>query len=161
MTARPSAYTVAGSSHQNPSGDAAWIAPTTTPHPAAVRIGLFFAGRLTRDSTGLRSGSPRTCVAWRVRAIRDRRRSDPRQPLPVMLRGAKMQHHVPTGTGNFPRDVDGLPAATRTPDLVLSDGDELDLRIGPVANRIGDAVVRMLAYNGSIPGPTLRVAQGS
>ena len=72
-----------------------------------------------------------------------------------------MQHHIPTGTGSFPRDVDGLPFASRTPDLRLADGDQLDLRIGPVANRIGDAVVRMLAYNGSIPGPTLRVARGS
>jgi FtsP/CotA-like multicopper oxidase with cupredoxin domain len=43
----------------------------------------------------------------------------------------------------------------------LSDGDRLDLRIAPVAKPIGDAVVRMLAYNASIPGPTLRVRQGS
>jgi len=27
--------------------------------------------------------------------------------------------------------------------------------------QIGDATVRMLAYNGSIPGPTLKVQQGS
>ncbi len=72
-----------------------------------------------------------------------------------------MQHHIPTGTGSFPREIDGLPSASATPDLRLADGDRLDLRIGPVANRIGDAVVRMLAYNGSIPGPTLRVRQGS
>ena len=43
----------------------------------------------------------------------------------------------------------------------LADGDEFDLRIAPVAKRIGDATVRMLAYNGSIPGPTLKVQQGS
>jgi FtsP/CotA-like multicopper oxidase with cupredoxin domain len=30
-----------------------------------------------------------------------------------------------------------------------------------VRKRINDAAVRMLAYNGSIPGPTLRVQQGS
>ena len=30
-----------------------------------------------------------------------------------------------------------------------------------MSKRIGDATVRMLAYNGSIPGPTLRVPQGS
>ena len=36
-----------------------------------------------------------------------------------------------------------------------------ELRIAPVAKRIGDATVRMLAYNGSIPGPTLRVREGS
>jgi len=70
-------------------------------------------------------------------------------------------HHVDTGTGLFPRDVDGLPEATPTQALDLSDGDPLSLRISPVRKRIGDAVVRMLAYNGSIPGPTLRVRQGS
>ena len=35
------------------------------------------------------------------------------------------------------------------------------LRIAPVAKRIGDATVRMLAYNGSIPGPTLKVPEGA
>ena len=43
----------------------------------------------------------------------------------------------------------------------LAPGDAVELRIGPVAKRIGDATVRMLAYNGSIPGPTLRVREGS
>jgi hypothetical protein len=37
----------------------------------------------------------------------------------------------------------------------------LDLRVGPVAKRLGDTTVRMLGYNGSIPGPTLKVRQGS
>jgi FtsP/CotA-like multicopper oxidase with cupredoxin domain len=31
----------------------------------------------------------------------------------------------------------------------------------PVAKRIGDATVLMIAYNGSIPGPTLKLPQGS
>ena len=43
----------------------------------------------------------------------------------------------------------------------LADADQFDLRIAPVAKQLGDATVRMLAYNGSIPGPTLRVRQGS
>jgi FtsP/CotA-like multicopper oxidase with cupredoxin domain len=61
----------------------------------------------------------------------------------------------------FPTDVAGLPAA-RSPELVeLADGDEFDLRIAPVAKQLGDATVRMLAYNSSVPGPTLRVHQGS
>jgi FtsP/CotA-like multicopper oxidase with cupredoxin domain len=72
-----------------------------------------------------------------------------------------MPHHVNAGTGEFPRDPSGLPPAGPTEVLALSDGDELDLRIAPVAKRIGDEVVRMLAYNGSIPGPTLRLRQGS
>ena len=62
---------------------------------------------------------------------------------------------------SFPTDPAGLPSATR-PELVeLADGDDLHLRIGPVAKRLGDTTVRMLGYNGSIPGPTLKVRQGS
>ena len=55
----------------------------------------------------------------------------------------------------------GLPGSRPTEVVPLADGDEFDLRIGPVVKRLGDAAVRMLAYNGSIPGPSLRVRQGS
>jgi FtsP/CotA-like multicopper oxidase with cupredoxin domain len=49
-----------------------------------------------------------------------------------------------------------------SPDLVeLADGDTFDLRIAPVAKRIGEETVRMLSYNGSIPGPTLKVPEGA
>src|ERR671929_138553 len=61
----------------------------------------------------------------------------------------------------FPRGIEGLPEARRTEVVELADGDEFDLEIIPVKKRIGDATVRMLAYNGSVPGPTLKVAQGS
>jgi FtsP/CotA-like multicopper oxidase with cupredoxin domain len=61
----------------------------------------------------------------------------------------------------FPTDPSGLPEATRPAVLDLADGDAFDLRIGPVAKRLGDTTVRMLGYNGSIPGPTLKVQQGS
>ncbi|MGZ8706085.1 MAG: multicopper oxidase domain-containing protein [Gaiellaceae bacterium] len=37
----------------------------------------------------------------------------------------------------------------------------VDLRIAPVVKRLGAETVRMLGYNGSIPGPTLRVPEGS
>jgi FtsP/CotA-like multicopper oxidase with cupredoxin domain len=43
----------------------------------------------------------------------------------------------------------------------LADGGSFQLRIAPVAKRIGETTVRMLAYNGSVPGPTLRVREGS
>jgi FtsP/CotA-like multicopper oxidase with cupredoxin domain len=43
----------------------------------------------------------------------------------------------------------------------LRDGDRLDLRISPVRKNLRGADLRMLAYNGSIPGPTLHVEQGS
>ena len=62
---------------------------------------------------------------------------------------------------SFPTDPSGLPEATCPALLELADGDDLDLRLGPVAKRLGDTTVRMLGYNGSIPGPTLKVRQGS
>jgi FtsP/CotA-like multicopper oxidase with cupredoxin domain len=66
-----------------------------------------------------------------------------------------------TTSDHFPTDVAGLPEA-QAPGLVeLGDGDQFDLRIAPVTKRIGDATVRMLAYNGSIPGPTLKVQEGA
>jgi len=67
----------------------------------------------------------------------------------------------PISAESFPTDPTGLPEATRPQLQELADGDLLDLRIGAVAKRLGDATVRMLGYNGSIPGPTLKVAQGS
>jgi FtsP/CotA-like multicopper oxidase with cupredoxin domain len=62
---------------------------------------------------------------------------------------------------HFPRDTAGLPASRSTEVVEVADGERFKLRIAPVTKRIGDAKVRMLAYNGSIPGPTLRVRQGS
>ena len=64
-------------------------------------------------------------------------------------------------THHFPTETAGLPEA-RAPELVeLADGDRFELRIGAVAKQLGDARVRMLAYNGSIPGPILKVEEGS
>jgi FtsP/CotA-like multicopper oxidase with cupredoxin domain len=66
-----------------------------------------------------------------------------------------------SASDQFPSETKGLQAAG-APELVeLADADRVDLRIAPVAKQLGDATVRMLAYNGSIPGPTLRVRQGS
>lgn len=61
----------------------------------------------------------------------------------------------------FPQDLAGLPQARPTEIVDLDDGDRFAMRIAPVAKRIGDEAVRMIAYNGSVPGPTLRVRQGS
>jgi FtsP/CotA-like multicopper oxidase with cupredoxin domain len=62
---------------------------------------------------------------------------------------------------NFSTDVEGLDEATR-PDVVrLRDGETHAIEIRPVRKRLNDAEVRMLGYNGSIPGPTLHVDQNS
>jgi FtsP/CotA-like multicopper oxidase with cupredoxin domain len=66
-----------------------------------------------------------------------------------------------TTPDHFPTDVEGLPQAHAPERVQLSDGDAFNLRIGPVAKRIGNDTVRMLAYNDSIPGPILEVKEGS
>jgi FtsP/CotA-like multicopper oxidase with cupredoxin domain len=64
-------------------------------------------------------------------------------------------------TDVFPTDPAGLPEGARPEVVELADGDSFELEIAPVAKRLGETTVRMLAYNDSIPGPTLRVEQGS
>ncbi|HWI09593.1 MAG TPA: multicopper oxidase domain-containing protein, partial [Solirubrobacteraceae bacterium] len=61
----------------------------------------------------------------------------------------------------FPAGTRGLPGAGSPALVELADGDVFDLVIAPLVKRIGDDEVRMLAYNGSVPGPTLKVRQGS
>jgi FtsP/CotA-like multicopper oxidase with cupredoxin domain len=69
--------------------------------------------------------------------------------------------HGHTRTAEFPTSTEGLEEAHRPEVVELSDGDEFELRIAPVSKEIGGNSVRMLAYNGSIPGPTLKVPRGS
>jgi FtsP/CotA-like multicopper oxidase with cupredoxin domain len=70
----------------------------------------------------------------------------------------------------FSTETAGLAPVSRPRTIRLADGDRLDLSIGPVRKSLSDqgsggaaseAELRMLAYNGSIPGPTLRVPQGA
>jgi hypothetical protein len=60
----------------------------------------------------------------------------------------------------FSIETTGLPEASSPSDIHLKNGDHLDLRIAPVVKQIGETKLRMLAYNGSIPGPTFHVDQG-
>jgi FtsP/CotA-like multicopper oxidase with cupredoxin domain len=64
-------------------------------------------------------------------------------------------------TIELPRGTEGLPGACTTELVELAAGGAFELEIIPVKKRIGDATVRMLAYNGSVPGPTLTVPQGA
>jgi FtsP/CotA-like multicopper oxidase with cupredoxin domain len=76
-----------------------------------------------------------------------------------------MQKHDHSGhittEEHFSTDTAGIVEAVGSEVVDLADGDVVELRIAPVAKRIEDSTVRMLAYNGSIPGPTLRVREGS
>jgi FtsP/CotA-like multicopper oxidase with cupredoxin domain len=64
-------------------------------------------------------------------------------------------------TIEFPRETAELPGTRKTELVELADGAAFELEIIPVKKRIGEATVRMLGYNGSVPGPTLKVRQGT
>src|SRR3954452_13911979 len=65
----------------------------------------------------------------------------------------------------FSTETAGLEQVSRPQVIRLADGDRFGLSIGAVRKDLegtgSPARLRMLAYNGSIPGPTLRVPQGS
>jgi FtsP/CotA-like multicopper oxidase with cupredoxin domain len=69
--------------------------------------------------------------------------------------------HHNSHLAEFTRNTAGLPDARKSELVELADADEYELTIIPVKKRIGDATVRMLTYNGSVPGPTLKVPQGA
>jgi FtsP/CotA-like multicopper oxidase with cupredoxin domain len=64
-------------------------------------------------------------------------------------------------TDRFLTEPGGLPLAGAPESCDLAHLDRVELRIAPVARRLHDTTVRLLAYNGAVPGPTLRVRQGS
>jgi FtsP/CotA-like multicopper oxidase with cupredoxin domain len=104
----------------------------------------FVAGQIETSARGRESSARRVNERHSVR----------RAPL---LRAEEADVEQET----FPREITGLSEASSPEVIELEDGDEFDLRIEPVAKRIGDEIVRMLAYNSSIPGPTLKVREGS
>jgi FtsP/CotA-like multicopper oxidase with cupredoxin domain len=61
----------------------------------------------------------------------------------------------------FSTETAGLAEALAPTVIRLHDGDRLDLAIHSVRKSIEGAELRMLAYNGSIPGSTLHVDQGA
>ncbi len=61
---------------------------------------------------------------------------------------------------NLP-DIATLPESTDTQVIDLKNGDTYEMAAGFVRKEIGNREYAMLAYNGSIPGPALRVPQGA
>ncbi|MDB5105625.1 MAG: FtsP/CotA-like multicopper oxidase with cupredoxin domain [Fibrobacteres bacterium] len=61
----------------------------------------------------------------------------------------------------FPRGVEGLESVRPMQTLELKDGDTLRLTAAPVKKILHGRETRMLAYNGSIPGPLIKVPEGA
>jgi len=58
-------------------------------------------------------------------------------------------------------DVAGLAAAETAKTVELKNGDTYNLTAGFVAKKLGNRSYRMLAYNGSIPGPLIKAEQNA
>jgi len=88
-----------------------------------------------------------------------------------MISNHDMHHHMHSTdheetkmdgvTDAFSQDTTGLPEAIAPGTIVLQPDQVFELQAEQVRKRINDTTVKMLAYNRSIPGPTLKVAQGS
>lgn len=61
----------------------------------------------------------------------------------------------------FSMDTLGLLEAKASEIVELKNGDSYDLTASIVKKTIGNSVVKMLAYNGMIPGPLIKVKQGA
>lgn len=55
----------------------------------------------------------------------------------------------------------GLPEAKPSETVDLKNGDTYTLTVGFVEKKLGNRTYRMLAYNGSIPGPVIKVEQNA
>src|SRR5215207_9052337 len=123
------------------------------------------AGSRTTPNSSPRRSTPAQRQLW-PEAAPTKTRAFARSMQPPPERGSRamdthdQQGHVATSE-HFPTDTAGLVEAVGSQVIDLDDGDDVELRIAPVPKRISDENVRMLAYNGSIPGPTLRVREGS
>lgn len=67
----------------------------------------------------------------------------------------------PVSGGVFSTEINGLSEAKTSEVVELKNGDMYDLEASIVQKTINGQPVKMLAYNGSIPGPLIKVKQGS
>jgi len=73
-----------------------------------------------------------------------------------------LPHVAPGPRTTLDRSIAGLPDSQPSAEVRLADGATFDLTAGLVAHDPGVGhPLRMLAYNGQVPGPTLRVPQGA
>ncbi len=64
-------------------------------------------------------------------------------------------------TDTLSRNIEGLDLAKTSGVIELSDGDFFKLEAKPVVKDVDGNLIRMYGYNGQIPGPLIKVKQGS
>ncbi len=75
---------------------------------------------------------------------------------PVAVSTSTTQALIP-----FSTDTANLPDATLTQTITLQDGGTYKVSAGYVKRQLGNRVLRMMAYNGSVPGPFIHAPEGS
>lgn len=73
----------------------------------------------------------------------------------------EMKMAAPATAETFSQDIIGLPEAKPSEIVELKNGDVYTLSPGAVWKEINGKRVKMLAYNGMIPGPTIKAKHGS
>lgn len=68
---------------------------------------------------------------------------------------------LPTAANPFSTDTSGLPEAKASEPVQLNHGDTFNLTASIVQKTIQGTPIKMLAYNGMIPGPTVKVPQNA
>jgi len=83
----------------------------------------------------------------------------------IVVGGIALLRQTDTGNtvlaGSFSTDITGLVEAKQSEIVELKNGDTYNLTASIVKKTIGNSVVKMLAYNGMIPGPMIKVEQGA
>ncbi len=79
----------------------------------------------------------------------------------VYLYSNQIQREGSSKTGQYSKDANNYPQAKVSEVVELKNGDTYNLTASIVKKTINGTAVKMLAYNGSIPGPLIKVAQGS
>lgn len=78
------------------------------------------------------------------------------------FRQAAVNPNGNTGSGGYyDFNAANLPEAVPTPVVNLKDGDTYTITVSAVKKKIAGKEVTMLAYNGSVPGPTIRAPKGA
>lgn len=80
--------------------------------------------------------------------------------MPSMAGCEKYKNQPETPLVRIDRRIDGLNDAKEQTDVMLQNGASYTLDASFVRKTINGKTIRMLAYNGQIPGPILRVNQG-
>lgn len=81
-------------------------------------------------------------------------------PMPGMDHGGMRAEGTTTFTA-LDRSTTGLPAAAPSQAIRIENGSSYTIRADPVTRDFGDGPIRMFAYNGMLPGPTLLLDQGA